>query len=236
MEVHGQQEVQKQKKRLPSWVAKSLMGATGLIMSAFVLIHMIGNLKLLMDPADLDYYAQWLRELLVPLLPYEGFLWLFRIVMTVALATHVLCAWSLWRQGRATKTPGTRKRAFQGRVASMMLPTGLILLLFLAIHLADLTLGVIVASESFQHPNPAFHVAANVIASLSRPLVAITYLVALAALALHIAHGLPQAWQDLGGTSRRSRRLIHVVSGIIALTILIGNGVVIVYALIVGGN
>lgn len=64
---------------IPVWVAKPLLALTGLFMVAFVAIHMLGNLKILIDPDSMDAYAAWLRELLVPLMPYEGALWIFRM-------------------------------------------------------------------------------------------------------------------------------------------------------------
>ena len=38
---------------------------------------MIGNLKVYTGADHFDAYAQWLRTLLEPLLPYEGALWIF---------------------------------------------------------------------------------------------------------------------------------------------------------------
>ena len=45
------------------------MAITGIAMIGFVVAHMIGNLKMYLGPEDIDHYAEFLRELLVPLLP-----------------------------------------------------------------------------------------------------------------------------------------------------------------------
>ena len=45
---------------------KYVMAITGLIWVGYVVAHMIGNLKMFFGPEELDHYAEWLRDLLVP--------------------------------------------------------------------------------------------------------------------------------------------------------------------------
>ena len=42
------------------------MAITGIVGMLFVFAHMIGNLKMFLGAADIDHYAEFLRELLVP--------------------------------------------------------------------------------------------------------------------------------------------------------------------------
>ena len=56
-----------------------MMALTGIGLLGYVLVHMIGNLKIFIGPEDLDHYAESLRTLLYPIFPKEGVLWLFRI-------------------------------------------------------------------------------------------------------------------------------------------------------------
>ena len=46
---------------------KYAMALSGIALMGYVLAHMIGNLKMFLGPADLDHYAEFLRELLVPI-------------------------------------------------------------------------------------------------------------------------------------------------------------------------
>src|SRR5258705_10440561 len=46
---------------------KYAMALSGIALMGYVLVHMIGNLKMYLGPADLDHYAESLRELLVPM-------------------------------------------------------------------------------------------------------------------------------------------------------------------------
>ena len=67
---------------------KFLMAVTGALFVLFVLMHMYGNLKILWGTEAFDEYAEHLRTLLTPILPYSGFLWLFRAVLVLALLVH----------------------------------------------------------------------------------------------------------------------------------------------------
>jgi succinate dehydrogenase / fumarate reductase cytochrome b subunit len=72
--------------------------------------------------------------------------------------------------------------------------TGIIVLLFLAWHLSDLTWG-------FHSVNPDYvrgSVYNNVTSSLDRPVVAIFYIVANLALGVHLLHGAWSLFQSIG--------------------------------------
>ena len=233
MEIHGRtQPLERRPVRVPTWVAKATMAITGVIMAAFVLIHMIGNLKVLADPASMDSYAAWLRQVGYPLIPHEGVLWAFRITLSICLIAHLTCAVILWRRGARTKTPGAASMGVNGWGARLMLPTGIALGLFVIVHLLDLTIGALVAPASFRHPDPEFHAAANVAASLGRPLMAAFYLFVLLALAAHLIHGFPVAWRDLGGTGPRARIVATAIGHLCVVAILLGDGAVVIAALI----
>lgn len=229
MEVHGRTRVPARHVGVPNWVMKTTMAVTGTVMALFVLVHMLGNLKILIDPGEMDTYAAWLREVGVPLLPHGGLLWIVRIVMAACLVAHVWCALVLAWRGRRTGTPGSRRAmGLRGWGARLMLPTGILLLVFVAVHLLDLTIGRLVASPAFRHPDPGFHASANVAASLGRPVMASFYLIVLFGLAVHLAHGLPLAWQDVGGSGPRSRDVARVVGLLVAVMILVGDAAVVI--------
>ncbi|WP_166788224.1 hypothetical protein [Cryobacterium glaciale] len=88
---------------LSNFVCKTVMAVTGLIFSAFVLVHMFGNLKVFLGAGHFNDYAQWLREAFEPVLPYEGLLWVLRLALLASLAGHVTCAALLWRRARCER-------------------------------------------------------------------------------------------------------------------------------------
>ena len=84
-----------------------LMAVTGIIFIRFVLVHMYGNLKAFAGHDAFNEYAHHLRDIGVPLLPYEGFLWIVRAVLIVALVVHIGCALVLWRRAKAARSSPT---------------------------------------------------------------------------------------------------------------------------------
>ena len=48
---------------------KYVMAISGIAMMGFVLFHMIGNLKMYLGAEALDHYAEFLQDLLYPILP-----------------------------------------------------------------------------------------------------------------------------------------------------------------------
>ena len=83
-------------------------------------------------------------ELLVPLLPRTYALWALRLVLIGALVLHLHAAYTLTimnRRARPTKYQSKRDYVAADFAARTMRWTGIIVLLFLFFHLADLTWG-----------------------------------------------------------------------------------------------
>ena len=90
---------------------KYVMAISGLAMIGFVVFHMIGNLKMYFGQADLDHYAEFLKELLYPIAPKGVVLWILRGGLIAMLVLHLHAAWSLTRlnrHARAVKYQGPR--------------------------------------------------------------------------------------------------------------------------------
>src|SRR6202012_2860629 len=92
---------------------KYVMAVTGMILMAFVLAHMIGNLKLYLGAGALARYAAWLRTGGEPALPRETLLWIVRIVLLGALVLHLEAAYTLTMVNRrARPQPYRTKRDY----------------------------------------------------------------------------------------------------------------------------
>ena len=203
---------------------KYVMAITGIIGIGFVIVHMVGNLKMYLGRVDgeydIDVYGEFLRDLLVPLLPRTYALWALRLVLIGALALHLHAAWSLTvlnRRARPVKYKSKRDYVAADFAARTMRWTGIIVLLFLFFHLADLTWGWF---------NPDFvrgEVYRNVDASLSRIPVAILYIVANIALGIHLFHGTWSLFQSLGWNSPRFNKWRRGLATAIATIIVVGN-------------
>ncbi len=204
---------------------KYVMAITGIIGIGYVVVHMIGNLKVYLGTDgtgvyEIDHYGEFLRELLVPLLPRTVTLWLLRMVLIGALILHLHAAYTLTllnRHARPVKYQTQRDYVAANFASRTMRWTGVIVLLFLAWHLADLTWGWV---------NPDFvrgEVYRNLDASLSRIPVVLLYIVANIALGIHLFHGTWSLFQSMGWNSPRFNRWRRGIAVGVATLIVVGN-------------
>lgn len=175
---------------------KALMAVSGLILFGFVLGHMIGNLKLYLGPESLNHYAEWLREIGSPGLPHGGFLWIARLVLIAAVGIHIVSAWQVTRISRNARPVGYAGRTnVEATYASRTMRWGgVLILLFVIYHLAHFTFGPAWAHSDFV-PGDVYH---NVVVGFSFWPISLFYIVAQAALAMHLYHGLWSLFQSLG--------------------------------------
>ena len=200
---------------------KLLMALSGALFVFYVVVHMYGNLKIFAGVEAFDDYALHLRTLLTPILPYGGFLWLFRALLIVALVAHAWSAFYLWSRARGARTTRyVAKEAAKATVKSRMMRWGgVALLLFLVWHLLQFTIvkfnvGSVAAGDSAGR---------LVISSFQVWWVVVIYLLALAALGMHLWHGVWSASQTLGWTSSaRSRRTAKTVASVIEIVTAVG--------------
>jgi len=202
------------------------MGLTGIGLLLYLLAHLLGNLKIFLGANgagqfEIDLYAEALRSLGGDLLPEQSILWLFRIGLIAIFVIHIYAAAELTRRNIAARGHGRYEATRQYEAVNYANRTmrwgGVIILLFVLFHLADLTVG---------WANPEFEYLAaynNVTTSLTRPLVAILYLVAQGALALHIYHGAWSLFQSLGSVNARYKILRRYFAVAFAGVIFIGN-------------
>lgn len=211
----------------PSTVTlKVTMAVTGTVFALYVLVHMIGNLKVYTGAPHFDAYAHWLRTLLEPLLPYEGALWIFRVVLLVCLIAHVVASFML--VARARRARGSFRRRAMGwrRLPATLMPyTGLVLLVFIVIHILDLTTGTTpVASDQFiattQDSSHAYH---NLVTSFERWPMAAFYIIVMVLLGMHLVQGLWSVFNDFGATGRRLRQFGIAVALLLSAVVMVGN-------------
>jgi len=199
---------------------KYVMALTGIALMGYVLAHMIGNLKMFLGADEINHYGEFLRELLVPLAPRTVVLWMLRIGLIGAAILHVHAAYSLTvlnREARAVKYQSERDYQAANFASRTMRWTGIIVVLFLIWHLADLTWGF---------ANPDFvrgAVYRNLDSSLSRLPVAIFYVLANIALGIHLFHGTWSLFQSLGLSNPRFNQWRQGLAAGVATVIVVGN-------------
>lgn len=183
---------------------KWVMALTGIAWMGYLFAHMVGNLKIYVgflpeeNAYEVDLYGEALRALFFPIMPHHVVLWILRIGLIVALVFHVHAAYSLTvmnRRARTVEYQGPREYLVANYASRTMRWSGVLVLVFIAWHLADFTWGVTpFAPETWERGA----VYANFVASFSRVPVAILYIVANLAMGIHLYHGAWSLFQSLG--------------------------------------
>lgn len=213
------------KARRTTVAMKLLMAVTGALFVFYVLMHMYGNLKIFAGQQAFDTYAEHLRTIGEPILPYKGFLWVFRVLLILSLVGHAYSAFYLW-----SKAKGARSSRYVVRLAGAaawrsqaMRWGGVALLTFLVFHLVQFTTNKVnfngeVTEAEIDHS--AYNL---VVASFQLWWVVLIYAVALAALGLHLHHGVWSAAQTLGWTTSPAARVrAKAVAVLIAAAVVVG--------------
>ncbi len=198
---------------------KWVMALTGLGLIGFVVAHMVGNLHLYEGPVEVHEYAEALRDLGGHIIPRTYLLWLLRLGLLAMFGLHIHSAVSLSRMSAISNTKYQAPRDFAAAnfASRTMRWTGPIIALFILYHLADLTWGWF--DDDWVRGDPY----GNADRSLSRIPVAIFYVVANIALAVHLFHGIFSMFTSLGWNSPKFNPLRRPVALGIAGLILLGN-------------
>jgi succinate dehydrogenase / fumarate reductase cytochrome b subunit len=189
---------------------KALAAVSGLLLWAWVVLHVLGNLTVFSGAGAIDAYAAALRHAPLPL-------WAARGGLALVAVVHVAAVASLARAGRRARPRHDVRAAPRSSTiaARTMRLGGLLLVLFLGYHLLHLTAGVL-------HPRfvPG-RVYDNVVLGLRPAWVAAIYVGAALLVGLHLVHGLWSAVRSLGlrpDVAARARRpAVAVLAAAIAV-------------------
>ncbi|MEU6083490.1 succinate dehydrogenase cytochrome b subunit [Streptomyces sp. NPDC047108] len=196
---------------------KAVMATTGLVMLLYLVVHMLGNLKIFFGAGEFNAYAAWLRTAGSPVLHESWLLWIARAALGTAVVLHVVAAYQLSRRDIAARPSGyahPRRRA--SYATRTMRWGGVILGLFVVWHILDLTTLTVNPRAQEHHPYE------NVVASFSTWYGGGIYVVAMLALCLHIHHGFWSAAQTLGANSARRHRTLKATATGLSLILTTG--------------
>lgn len=188
------------------------MAASGAVLFGFVIAHMLGNLQVYLGPDVFNGYAEKLRHL-------GPLLWAMRAGLLVAVVLHIWSAWSVTRLSRGARPVGYRERETRESTyaSRTMRWGGVVLLLFIVYHLMHFTFGN--AHPDFV-PGDVFH---NFVVGFQNPVVSGFYIAAMAALGLHLYHGVWSMMQTVGLSHPRYDHLRHAFATLIAVAVVVGN-------------
>ncbi len=208
---------------------KLLMAVSGIIFILFVLLHMYGNLKAFAGHDAYNEYAEHLRTIGEPMLPRAGLLWVIRAVLIVSVVVHVYAAAKLWRRANHARSVKyqVKKNRSSTFASRFMRWGGLTLLVFIIWHLLNFTVGKVNVQGG--PTNDPYNLLVD---SFQTWWLTLIYLVAMAALGLHIRHGVWSSAQTLGLTNNaRARRNANGLGVILAVVIAGGFSLVPIFVL-----
>jgi succinate dehydrogenase / fumarate reductase cytochrome b subunit len=201
---------------------KIVMAVTGLLMTGWLFVHMVGNLQVFLGEKVFNDYAALLQG---RLLPVTGeLLWVMRGSLLVIIGLHIASIVQLASASRTARAGGyqggwqPKASTFASRSLRL---GGIALFAFIVFHLMDLTMGVAWVHPTWDHLDAH----GNLLASMRNPLKLAFYIIGNVALGLHLAHGISSTFQTLGLNAGGDRRTARLLSGA-ALLIPIGNIVI----------
>ena len=181
------------------------MAASGLLLSLFILTHLLGNSVSFLGREAFNSYAERLHSLGVLIYIFElGLLTLFLI--------HILTGVILYFENLSARPSRYSVDTSEGgrSLGSRTMPyTGIIILVFIIVHLLN-----------FHFTDKSVPIADLVRELLSRPGLAFFYIFSLVALALHLSHGFWSLFQSMGFNHQKYNQLL--LKGALVFSILVG--------------
>lgn len=199
---------------------KLLIGVTGLLLFAYLLLHLAGNLLVFAGQNTFNEYSHTLisNPLTVPV----------EIALLLVFLVHIYKTVTNWFANQQARPIKYEKKSWAGYTSrksiasTTMIWTGLATLLFVGIHLAQMKYGA-----WYQIGSPAIRdLYRTEFEVFSSPFWVAVYVVSMVLIGFHLRHGISSAFQSIGADHPvYTRRL--VVAGTV-LAILIAGGFAII--------
>jgi succinate dehydrogenase cytochrome b subunit len=200
---------------------KLLIGFTGLLLVAYMVLHVFGNVLIFLGRDTFNEYSHFLisNPLIVPI----------EIGLLLVFLLHIVKAITMWRQNqRARPVPYEKKEragrtSRKGLASSTMIASGLLVLLFVIVHVKQFKFGTFYLALGSDSVRDLYRTEIEV---FRNPLWVGFYVIGTLLVGLHMSHGVSSAFQSLGlDHARYSRRL---VTGGILLAVLVAGGLAII--------
>ncbi len=221
-----------------SSVGKKIINAlTGLALVVFVIVHLIGNLKLLYgDPGPFNHYAHFYEELGVVL-------YIVELGLLAMFVFHIIMAVAVWWDKQKARPDKYQKSADAGSPSKKtwssknMIITGLVLFIFTVLHLKHFKYGPgAEAGYIYNYEgNQIRDLYRLVIEQFSNIYITGAYTIAMILLGFHLRHGFWSAFQSLGVQHPRLVPVIYALGIVIAIVLAAGFVFLPIYIYCAGG-
>ena len=197
---------------------KTLMALSGLILVGFVIMHLAGNLLIFLGADAINAYAKKLRDL-------GPMLWVARAGLLLAVIVHLVTSLQLSIENRRARPVryAVQRWAETTLAARTMMLSGLLLLAYVVYHLLHVTFHVAHPELTrFTDHGGRISVYAMVVLSFQRWPIVLAYMMGMAALGLHLSHGIASSAQTLGVNSERTIRIFAWIGRLLAFLLFAG--------------
>jgi succinate dehydrogenase / fumarate reductase cytochrome b subunit len=189
---------------------KAIMAVTGLVLFAFLIAHMLGNLQIFLGSEVMNHYAETLHG-------NPPLLWTVRIILLVSVVLHIWASIQLSSIKRQARPDAYVKRAnvSSSWASRSMMLSGPVVAGFVIFHLLHLTTGTI-------HPQfVPLHAYENLVTGFLIPFVVI-YIVVMLLIGFHLSHGIWSMFQSLGLNHPRYTPLIKKFAAVFSWILVAG--------------
>jgi succinate dehydrogenase / fumarate reductase cytochrome b subunit len=196
---------------------KLLIGLTGLLLFAYLILHLVGN-ALIFAGADLfNEYSHKLisNPLLIPI----------EIGLLLVFVIHIYKTVRMLIANQAARPVRYQKKAYAGHTSrksfasSTMIASGLIVLVFVLIHVKQFKYGAYYQTVS---ASPVRDLYRTEIEVFQNPLWVAFYVFSTIVVGLHLRHGIASGFQSVGADHPLYTRRLTIIG--IVMAIVIGGG------------
>ncbi len=202
--------------RLSSSIGKKIiMALSGLLLILFLVIHLLNNLLLFLGPEIFNDNVERL-EAVKPLVR------VIEIALLLIFVFHIYNALKLWYEN---KKANPNKYAVDASsknstiYSRSMVITGVIILIFLLLHLGTFWRTFNFGSHSSGDPYPFYTIIQD---AFSNPFVALFYFIVMIILGFHLNHAFQSAFQTMGWKNKKYTPIVEKIGTAIALIMAIG--------------
>lgn len=208
--------------RLGSSLGKKLLnGLTGVLLLLFIVAHLAGNLTIFVGKDALNAYAATTHSLGPLLIVIE-------LGLGAVFLLHAVSAITVWRDNRraresryvVTKSKGAASK--QTVASRTMIWTGLVLLVFLIVHLWQFRFGPDYRTALAGHEGDVWDLHRIVVDTFKNPIWTAVYVAVMILLGFHLRHGFWSAFQSIGALNPKLRPLAFSAGAIFAIVIAVG--------------
>ncbi len=193
---------------------KSIMAASGLLLSLFILVHLVGNSISFAGREAFNSYAEKLHSL-------GWLIYFFEVGLLGLFLIHIITGIILYFENLQARPSRYSVNSSEGgrTLGSRTMPyTGALILVFIIVHLIN-----------FHFTNKDLPVADLVRGVLSRPGLAFFYIFSFVALTLHLSHGAWSLFQSIGFNHEKYNQFL--LKGALVFSILVGTVFILIPAL-----